>query len=185
MAGNPLLNDPCVSGRSLGVQISSAACYQLGLKSGPCCVTLLESFMQHWYLTAPSCGIQHHPAMGASGAVGTSLIIGLGDYKGSPLARKAIREDEAMPPPQASQPLFPGVGFSIFFNQRLLTARSGCFRRMSTSEEWQGSRRGHSDGALPEFGLDELCGCLGVLPDFLSQESLHCLSSWMCSARTT
>eukprot|EP00435_Cladocopium_sp_Y103_P033621 s1917_g8.t1 len=64
------------------------------------------------------------------------------------------------PPPEPSKPLFPGLDFSmeakmlsfrlaegasLFFDQRLLMARSEYFRTMLASDEWQESKKGEVD----------------------------------------
>ena len=64
------------------------------------------------------------------------------------------------PPTETSEPLFPGLDFSteakmlsfrlaegpsLFFDQRLLMARSEYFQKMLTSDEWQESRNGEVD----------------------------------------
>ena len=64
------------------------------------------------------------------------------------------------PPPEPSKPLFPDLDFSmegkmltfclaegppLFFDQRLLMARSEYFQKMLTSDEWRESRKGEVD----------------------------------------
>eukprot|EP00435_Cladocopium_sp_Y103_P043166 s1917_g12.t1 len=75
------------------------------------------------------------------------------------------------PPTETSEPLFPGLKFSteakmlnfrlaegpsLFFDQRLLMARSEYFQKMLTSDEWQESRKGEVDFTSDPHVTNEL-----------------------------